>query len=195
MKYFLGAATGIFLTLSAVPAVAQLSAQGAGAAGATPQIQPRVPDLAPNGVPGAGNAPIATGPVIQKSITGDPTVALFTAVNGNDYDGAQNALSHGANLYALNPLGETPLDLSIALNRTTITFLLLATRNETGGNPDAGAPLSPTPASAAAKPRAAHRKPAHVTPVAAAAPVMQMGNNPGTPDPSSGFLGFGSNSQ
>jgi hypothetical protein len=182
------------LTLAAaVPARAQLSPDGLGpspgAPGGAPQPQARVPDIAPPALPGAGAAPpVATGPAVTKATTGDPTTALFTAVNSGDYNAAQDAISRGANIDAQNALGETPLDLSVALNRSNITFLLLATRNELGG--DAGVPSAPVPAPA-------HDTHHHlrITQANDAAPVHVnvpvMGSNPGTPDPSAGFLGFG----
>ena len=101
--------------------------------GNAPQPRQRVPDIAPAGVPGAATAPLATRPSLRKPGTGDPTAALFTAIDKNDYASAQDAVSRGANLNAQNPLGETPLDMSVALNRSTITFMLLAARNEEGG--------------------------------------------------------------
>ena len=106
--------------------------------------QQRVPDIAPAGVPGAVSAPLATGPRLRKNI-GDPTTALFNAIDKNDYSAAQDAVSRGADLNAQNPLGETPLDLSVALNRSAITFMLLAARNEDGDNaasPEAGPALT-----------------------------------------------------
>jgi hypothetical protein len=138
--------------------------------------------------------------VVQKPTIADPTQALFAAVNSGDYNAAQDALSRGADLTAQNDLGETPLDLSIALNHSNITFLLLATRNETAG----GGAASPGPAFTATTPaKPAPRKPHPATPTHEAAQVaapqhaaepavnITPGNNPGTPNPSAGFLGFG----
>ena len=119
--------------------------------------------------------------MLKKQASGDPTAALFAAVNGGDYSGAQDALSRGADLGAQNNLGETPLDLAVALNRTSITFLLLATRNETAGDAP-GAPMSLDKSSKLAAAKTAG-------PVRLAVPVM--GNDPGVPDLAAGFLGFG----
>ncbi len=207
MRYIPATALGLVLLLAGTPAFAQMSMGGGGGApggGSAPQPQAPAPDIAPPALPGAGTpAPLATGPVVQKPATGDPTQALFAAVNNNDYNAAEDALSRGADLNAQNALGETPLDLSIALNHSTITFLLLATRNETGGTgPVSPGPVSPGsvspgpafPATAPVKPT--HHKP-HPTPAAAApaptttAPAWE--SNPGTPNPSSGFMGFGTN--
>jgi hypothetical protein len=189
-------ATG-FLLLLATPAQAQMSPMGGsgmnggGGVGAPGGVQPkvRVPDIAPPALPGAGMTPLATGPVMAKPITGDPTLALFAAVNKADYNAAQDAISRGADLNAQNPLGETPLDLAVSLNRSTITFLLLSARNESGD----GAPPPPA-AGPGLSPRMAHHKTLKITPAAERAPIhMQMptvGTNPGTPDASAGFLGF-----
>ena len=156
--------------------------------GNAPQPRQRVPDIAPAGVPGAVTAPLATGPNLQKPITGDPTTALFTAIDKNDYGAAQDAVSRGANLNAQNPLGETPLDMSVALNRSTITFMLLAARNEEG---DGTAPHArPCPYRASSAP-ARTVTISDSTPAPRPQPVPVMGDNPGTPDPAAGFLGFG----
>ena len=202
MRKFHLIASGFILICAASPAFAQMAPGGAGLGGmggmgapggaATPQPRQRMPDIAPPALPGAMQAPVATGPVVHKAQTGDPTTALFAAVNSGDYNAAQDAISRGANLYAENQLGETPLDLSVSLNRSSITFLLLATRNETGGDVAATLPTAPAPTrghmpgthrSRISWP-AADNAPLHKT-----APVL--GTDPGTPNPSAGFLGFG----
>ena len=171
MRYIPASALGLVLLLAGVPAFAQMSmggSPGAGAAGAGNTPEPVAPthDIAPPALPGAGApAPLATAPVVQKPAIADPTQALFAAVNAGDYNAAQDALSRGADLNAQNSLGETPLDLSIALNHSTITFLLLATRNETGST-DTISPGPAFPATAPVKP-VHHAKP-HLTPAAAA---------------------------
>jgi len=194
MKYFSFASLGFVLFLGAAPALAQMSMGGSGGggapgAGSAPAPQARTPDIAPAGLPGAGNAPVATGPNLQKPSIADPTQALFAAVNSGDYNAAQDAISRGANLTAQDPLGETPLDLSVSLNRTNITFLLLSARNETGGDDV----ISPGPAFPAGS-ITGHEHTPHVTPASDMSPVHEtpvLGNNPGKPDPSAGFLGFG----
>jgi hypothetical protein len=182
------AAFGLLATLIAGPAAAQMNgmagASGAGSPEAAPTPQPRVPDIAPAGVPGAGSAPLATGPNVVKATTGDPTVALFGAVNNGDYNAAQDAISRGANVDAQNDLGETPLELAIALNRTQITFLILANRNDTGGTAVASAP-PPAPARKGTQ----HVERVSTPPVKINVPTMS--HQTGTPDPSAGFLGFG----
>src|ERR1700722_17856312 len=156
-------ATGFILICAASPAFAQMMPGGGGSLGApggaaTPQPRQRVPDIAPPALPGAQEVPVATGPVVHKAQTGDPTTALFAAVNSGDYNSAQDAISRGANLYAENQLGETPLDLSVSLNRSSITFLLLATRNETGGDVAA----APAPAPAPTRSHTGHGSQRHV---------------------------------
>jgi hypothetical protein len=197
MTYFRTLALGLAFSVAALPAMAQMSGGGLGGgmggAGGAPQTQPqaRTPDIAPPALPGAGGIPVATGPVVQKPITGDPTTALFAAIVKGDDTAAQNALGHGADLNGQNQFGETPLDLSIALNRTSITFLLLQTRNELaaqgGGNEPIGAPwmLNAPNAPNSTKQKAAYQPPAPPTPHAAPA------TGTGTPNAEAGFLGFG----
>jgi hypothetical protein len=178
----------LILSLAAGPALAQMlpGAQGQDViGGGAPQARQRVPDIAPAGVPGAVPAPLATGPSVQKNI-GDPTTALFNAINKNDYGAAQEAVSRGANLNAQNPLGETPLDMAVALNRSAIIFMLLGARNEDDAN-SAPAP-SPTPIMHSAPVRTVIVSDHTKTP--RPQPVPVMGDNPGTPDPAAGFLGF-----
>ncbi len=159
-----------------------------GGGGQTPQPRADTPDLAPPALPGVAGAPgLATAPAAAKAKTGDPTTDLFVAVNNNDYGAAQDAVSRGADINAQNALGETPLDLSIALNNNSITFMLLSARNEGGGS---GAPPAPVaasqPVSHSGKP-----KPVAVKLVTTPRSIAPVGNNPGTPDPAAGFLGFG----
>jgi hypothetical protein len=192
----LGSVLGLALIAAAAPAMAQLSGAGMGGlgsepgAGPTPQPQSRAPDIAPPALPGAGGlTPMATGPVMQKPASGDPTANLFAAISKGDANAAQMAIGSGADLNAQNQFGETPLDLSIALNRTDITFLLLQTRNELdaqGGGPEPmGAPWTLD----------GNAKPGTVSVSAPAVPApspriaVQAGN--GTPNPEAGFLGFG----
>ncbi len=179
------------------------SATGGGPA---PQPQTPAPDIAPPALPGAGiPAPMATGPVVAKPNSGDPTTDLFNAIVKGDDSAAQDALGRGANLNAQNQFGETPLDESIALDRTSITFLLLQTRNELAaqGGPaePLGAPwmLTPTPAPAAPAHGKTSHKPAHATravPLSApASPRVSLPAESGTPDAQAGFLGFGPQKQ
>ncbi|MDE2319107.1 MAG: ankyrin repeat domain-containing protein [Rhodospirillales bacterium] len=205
MKCALPLALGLILGAAAAPAFAQLatgeagSGMGMGGVGGAPPPQAKLhtPDIAPAGLPGIGNiAPPATGPQIQKPASGDPTQELFAAINANDYGSAQDAVSRGADITAKDQFGETPLDLSIALNRNNITFLLLGTRNELasqGLSGTVGAPwtLDKTPASKPVSHKASAVLPAAASP-APRASVPAGGT--GTPNPQAGFLGFGSKS-
>ncbi len=155
MRHLRDLALAFCLSFAAAPAVAQYApgggigggpAEAGGGAtaigGGTPSLKPQVPDAAPPGLPGAGLAgTVPTGPSLSAPNTGDPTLELFTAINKGDDAAAQDALSRGADLNAKNQFGETPLDLSIALNRTSITFLLLQTRNELAAQDEAAGPL------------------------------------------------------
>ncbi|MDE1905854.1 MAG: hypothetical protein KGH75_05330 [Rhodospirillales bacterium] len=204
MKSALPLALGLILGAAATPAYAQMSSagpmsSGTGGTGAmggmpAPQVKPHTPDIAPAGLPGIGSiAPPATGQQMQKPASGDPTQELFTAINADDYGSAQDAVSRGADITAKDQFGETPLDLSIALNRNDITFLLLGTRNELAsqglGGPT-GTPwtLDKTPAS---KP-ASHKAHAVMPAAASVTPRTTLGaGSTGTPNPQAGFLGFG----
>ena len=209
MKLAFPLALALALGAAAPPAFAQLaggtgeqgSGMGMGDLAGAPKLQakPATPDIAPAGLPGVGSiAPPASGPQLQKPASGDPSQELFTAINNNDYASAQDAISRGADLNAKDQFGETPLDLSIALNRNNITFLLLGTRNELatqglGGTMGAPWTLNNTPISGT--------KPAGYRSVRAVVPAeAQTRSTPhsaiqasstGTPDPQAGFLGFG----
>jgi hypothetical protein len=155
-----------------------------------PSVQPKAPtpDFAPPAIPGAGSpSGIATAPKVAKANQGDPTTELFTAVNANDYNNAQDAISRGADLTAQNPLGETALDLSVALNHNSITFLILGARNEDGPPPVVATKM---PVNGKALPMQASVETSPM-PAPAPAPARVMGNDPGTPNASAGFLGFG----
>lgn len=171
---------------------------GNGMSGPAPTARPVVHDVAPPALPGAGNIEgIATAPKLKKANTGDPTTDLFTAINKGNYGDAQDAISRGANLDAQNALGETPLDLSIALNKNPITFMLLSARNEG----DSGQPVQAAGANLAGP--VTRAKPHAVTAKAIAAKAMVSNAAPahaktattptgagGEPNVSVGFLGF-----
>lgn len=176
------------------PAFAQMSPAGDMKA---PRLQPREPvdTPLPAAIPGAGGQNLQTSQSVAKQDSGDPTTELFTAINQGNYGAAQDAISRGANLNARDSLGETPIDLSVALNRNSITFMLLAARNDSGGAP---IPMpAPNPQQVVAAPQ--YRTKAHAVPVkmveqpkpVLAAPyAAHPGNAVGTPDVSAGFLGF-----
>jgi ankyrin repeat protein len=185
------AALAFGLGLAAQPSAAQSSPAGDMRA---PTIQPQGSgaESLPPALPGAGDSQsLNTAAPVPKASAGDPTTELFTAINAGDYSSAQDAVSRGADLNAVNALGETPLDLSVGLNRNSITFMLLAARNETSGDSDDDAPVSATPASTYAPPPVkTPAVPAKL--IATPHPAnTTASNNPGTPNPSAGFLGFG----
>lgn len=159
-----------------------------------PNVQPQGPaqENLPPALPGAGAEPaLSTAPAAPKVETGDPTAQLFAAINSGDYNSAQDAVSRGADLNAQDSLGETPLDLSVGLNQNSITFMLLAARNESGDDAAAG------PVQMSAMPAISHSNSSehtHTVPARLVEPLHTFqpvpSNNPGTPNPSAGFLGF-----
>ncbi len=173
-----------------ISAQAQLSPGGdLSAPKAAPENDTPLP--LPAAIPGAGDQRLQTTQSVAKQQSGDPTTELFTAINAGDYSSAQDAISRGADLNGQNALGETPIDLSVALNRNSITFMLLAARNDAGDDS--------TDDSASAAPAAGVATPHHAQPEqkSHAMPVKLMespgalpGNDPGTPNSSAGFLGF-----
>jgi hypothetical protein len=162
-----------------------------------PQLQPRGSDETPlpAAVPGVGDRNLQTSQNVAKPQTGDPTAQLFAAINSGNFNSATDAISRGADLNAQNALGETPIALSVALERNSITFLLLAARNVSGGGfPDANAPSSPVAAAPAMRASSLHRT---VAPPAVPVRLVEQPRHPvgpvsatGTPDANSGFLGF-----
>jgi len=146
----------------------------------------------PPGLPGAESS----GPIIapQRAARNlSPNVALFDAVDRGDIAAAREALSRGADINARNALGETALDLSVDLARNDITFLLLSARGAEpapGGKPPASNPVRQVAATRIAPARQA---PASQPAPRAPAPVRPapLSTDPGVPNPSSGFLGFG----
>jgi hypothetical protein len=193
--FFTAAALAGGFGLALQPAYAQSSPSGNMK---QPVLQPQSQgdQSLPPAVPGAGDENITTAPSVAKQQTGDPTAELFTAINGNDYNSAQDAISRGADLGAQNALGETPIDLSVGLNRNSITFMLLAARNDGGGGSIGSGQMPAIPVasySATAARAAAHAsgKPPAVSVKLIETPSAAPSNSPGTPNPSAGFLGFG----
>ena len=193
MKLSVVSAAGMAMVLALAP-VARAQMVPNGQSGPAVQPKPETPDIAPPALPGAGEVGgIATAPKVARQNQGDPTTELFTAINGDDYNAAQDAISRGADLTAQNALGETPLDLSISLNQNSITFLLLGARNEDGPAPPPAVAQTVPKFRTHAKP-AALDSPPMARSVAAPAPQAAPGNAVGTPDAAAGFLGFGSKS-
>jgi hypothetical protein len=206
MRHILQSTALLAMVVFIHPALGQISPGASGVGGglgtgmgaATPTPRPVVPDIAPPALPGAGNIQgIATAPKLKKANTGDPTTDLFTAINSGNYADAQDAISRGADLTAHNPLGETPLDLAIALNQNSITFMILSARNEGDAGPSVQA-TSQAKAVGHKPPAKLHAIPAKAVEMNAPAPVPAPRAKPvpvatggaGQPNVSVGFLGF-----
>ena len=180
---------------TAAPALAQLGNYG-------PRIMPTAPQAdnkqqLPPGLPGArtSEAPVADAAKPASEMT--PNDALFDAINRGDLATARDALNRGAQLSATNVLGLTPLDLSIDLGRDNITFLLLSMRgaDRIPGSPpsavaNAGAGTKGSGKTAAAAKPVPVKAPPPPKVVTKAPPAARYADDAGTPNPSTGFLGF-----
>lgn len=200
------------LLLAPVAALAQISPPSTSHVG--PAVNaPATKDLGkeapPPALPGAEPATEGMIPADKSAADLPPTEALFDAIHRGDVASARDALNRGADLDGHNVLGQSPLDLSIDLNRNDITFLLLSMRGPGGGDrgPPHGAAEAegPPPAAIAASPRGRHLHEARgraprASDTAAGEPVeagaadgprpVLFANDGGTPKPSVGFLGF-----
>jgi hypothetical protein len=156
------------------------------------------PPPAPPALPGAqSSGPIVGAERAARNLA--PNAALFDAIDRGDLAAAREALGRGADVNSRNALGETALDLSVDLARNDITFLLLSARN---GEPAPGAaPLGANPIrQVAANTTGPARSAQTGRPAPAARPATRtatpvrpvtLSTDPGTPNPSAGFLGFG----
>ena len=145
----------------------------------------------PPAIPGATGSSVVA-PADKLAADMSPNDALFDSINRGDAAGARDALNRGAQIDAKNVLGQSPIDASIDSNRTDITFLLLSMR---GASPAAQRLAAiKTKQAAAAAHLASKQHPGKVTSLAAAhhLPHAQTATiqNPGTPNPSVGFIGF-----
>ena len=178
----------------AVPAWAQLGPGGGIGGGHAPshsESDEAKPVAPPPAIPGAA-APDQVAPASKTAKDLDPNAALFDAIDRGDATAARDALNRGADLNARNVLGQRPLDMSIDLSRNSITFLLLSMRSQIG-DPNAGAPVQETdtpPPPPDKEHRVAHRRQAR--PVEIAAAQRRATVDAEAPQPSAGFLGFGS---
>ncbi|ABQ29242.1 ankyrin repeat domain-containing protein [Acidiphilium multivorum] len=180
----------------AAPAKAQMAggglAGGLGPIGGVPQPRHESQSIAPPALPGASAAGnVSAGPVTDTG--GDPTTLLFKAINHGDYAQARAAVSRGANLDARNALGETPIELSVELNRNRITFMLLSARAEEHpmSVSVASAPVAAVPPTTSKGSAHAKSPPFHKVEAKPAVRPLTISGDPGRPDPSAGFLGFG----
>jgi hypothetical protein len=149
----------------------------------------------PPALPGARSADSDPAPADRPASDMHPTEALFDSVNRGDITSARDAIGRGADLNAHNVLGLTALDLAVDLGRNDITFLLLSLRGASGGGAPTGGDASrlAAPVQSAARAQPVHHA---VRAEAAARPApppqpRQYADNPGTPVPQAGFLGFG----
>ncbi len=163
----------------------------------------------PAALPGAAPKQEAIAPPTRVPALMSPTDELFDAINRGDMPAVRDALSRGADVSATDELGLTPLDLSIDLNRNSISFLLLSMRNAgsttiAGGQRQAmQTAQAATPGGAAPAVQAdAARRPGRAQPARAvmraadtesagqpSLPTLFAGNG-GAPIPRAGFLGF-----
>ncbi|CEF55451.1 ankyrin repeat domain-containing protein [Acetobacter ghanensis] len=122
-------------TFVAVPALADEAEEQAAAAEAAEKSESSkaakraAPPTAIPGAEGGDDEAGEGGGHPNKDV--EPTVALFEAINRGSVSSARDAINRGADLNGRNILGQTPLDMSIDLNRNPITFLLLSLRNST----------------------------------------------------------------
>ncbi|MCC7427309.1 MAG: ankyrin repeat domain-containing protein [Alphaproteobacteria bacterium] len=72
----------------------------------------------------AANRPMAR----RVEMVGNPTTALFAAINAGEIDAVREAVAAGGDVLARNILGLTPIDLAIDLGRNDIAFYLMSQR-------------------------------------------------------------------
>ena len=146
----------------------------------------------PPGLPGAQLNKDRVAPSERPATDMQPTDALFDSINRGDIAAARDSLARGADWNAKNVLGLTPLDQSIDLSRNDITFLLLSLRGASA--PQVSSGPAPSAPKGAAKTAAAKPVPRPAAEPATPRPMAQVRQQPtggGTPNPQSGFLGFG----
>ncbi|MDI2090656.1 ankyrin repeat domain-containing protein [Commensalibacter oyaizuii] len=125
----------------------------------------------------------------------NPTQALFDAINTGNLNAAQDALGRGADLRATNVLGQTPLEMSVDLNRDRITFLLLSMRGYNNSPQTlANASVSVEPSAITVKNGKGHMSVKGKNKQgkflsAQHSPIFQAQDG-GVPKPEIGFLGF-----
>ncbi len=185
--------TLVLLAAPLAPASAQPRDEedAANAAGAAATAKKKKLVAVPKALPGSHVESIDPAPLERPPSEMKPNEALFDGVNRGDIAAVREALARGAELETPNLLGQTATEVSIDLARNEITFLLLSMRgavSRSAGRSVANVVASkPAPAAPVARPVVAPR------PVAApvAVPAKPFVNNPGTPVPQAGFLGFG----
>lgn len=185
-------ALATLLALAASPAAAQSNALG----GSSPLSNAGQQDnnrwkeqKKPSALPGSRFTSATPAAPERPAADMAPNEALFDAVNRGDIAAARDALGRGADVDTRNILGLTALETAIDLGRNDLTFLLLSMRGASSGS------SAPPPAATRPPPRqaAAQPAPARVAAVPQPAPPRPRSayNDPGTPVPQAGFLGFG----
>ena len=173
------------------------SATAGAGPGAGSQQNGRPGPRRPSALPGARTEKNEPAPASRIASDMAPNEALFDGINRGDMVYVKDAISRGADLNARNILGLTPVDLSVDLGRTDITFLLLSMRGSGGsGGPPTGSgqsvkSLLQATAKAELKPAKAARAARDVAPSPPSKPKL-FANDGGAPVPNAGFLGFGS---
>ncbi len=179
----------------------------------TPDGQPTVrgrrqTEAPPAAVPGARADTSLSAPADRSGIDMPPTEALFDSINRGDIVAAREAIGRGADIHGRNILGLTPLEQSVDLGRSDISFLLLSLRGGLGYSTAAGGASQPAPPAAdrrtAARENAREAAQARREQLAearankiAAKPVAPrtarlFAGDGGAPVPQAGFLGFDS---
>lgn len=153
---------------------------------------------APPALPGAQSSGSAA-PIQRVPLDMPPTEALFDGVNRGDIEAVRDALARGAELSSRNILGITATELAIDLGRNDIAFLLLSMRgadrprSARGGistTTGAGGPAQASASTQRGQPQARPGPQPRATPARADTAPRSYPNDPGTPVPSAGFLGF-----
>jgi hypothetical protein len=180
--------------LAACPSLVQaqrINSIGSKQPGAAPVVPP------PPALPGASSGNSRAAPSFRPPSDMEPSEALFDAINRGDIGAARDAISRGADLNGHNILGMTPMELSVDLGRSDISFLLLSMRGGDNGR------SSQPPAQSAGKPEPAKnvrqagrpavtpaRSAAAAQPPATAQTARLFSGGGGSPIPNAGFLGF-----
>ena len=184
-------ALATLLALAASPAAAQMNAMGSNSPlSNTGQDDSRWKEQKkPSALPGSRFTSATPAAPERSAADMAPNEALFDAVNRGDIAAARDALGRGADVDTRNMLGLTALETAIDLGRNDLTFLLLSMRGASSGS------SAPPPAATRPPPRQAAAQPAPARVAVAPQPAPPRPrpayNDPGTPAPQSGFLGFG----
>jgi len=171
------------------------SATAGAGPGAGSQQNGRPGPRRPSALPGTRTEKNEPAPASRIASDMAPNEALFDGINRGDMVYVRDAISRGADLNSRNILGLTPVDLSVDLGRTDITFLLLSMRGSGGNGPPTGTgqsvkSLLQAAAKAELKPAKAARAARDVAPAPPSKPKL-FANDGGAPIPNAGFLGFG----